>query len=102
MTAAWPRTRAGHTGFTGTSLAFDPDGGLWTVLLTNAVHFGRNHDGIALLRRTVHAAVAGWAESAAVAGRAGPAAVGDRDLPEGRPPHAAPGYDRAVPMIQGD
>jgi CubicO group peptidase (beta-lactamase class C family) len=64
MTAAWPRGRAGHTGFTGTSLAFDPEGGLWTVLLTNAVHYGRDHGGIVLLRRTVHAAVAAWAEAA--------------------------------------
>jgi CubicO group peptidase (beta-lactamase class C family) len=63
MTAAWPRTRAGHTGFTGTSLAFDPEGGLWTVLLTNAVHHGRDHGGIVLLRRTVHAACAAWAEA---------------------------------------
>lgn len=64
MTAAWPDGRAGHTGFTGTSIAFDPDGKLWTVLLTNAVHFGRDHSGIALLRRTVHAAVGAWAEAA--------------------------------------
>jgi CubicO group peptidase (beta-lactamase class C family) len=62
MTAAWPGTRAGHTGFTGTSIALDPVGGLWAVLLTNAVHLGRDHAGIILLRRTVHAAIAGWAE----------------------------------------
>jgi CubicO group peptidase (beta-lactamase class C family) len=85
MTAAWPETRAGHTGFTGTSLAFDPAGGLWTVLLTNAVHFGRDHAGIALLRRTLHAAVAAWAEAA-----------GGPDLPGRRPPRATAGYDRAV------
>lgn len=64
MTAAWPRTRAGHTGFTGTSIAFDPEGKLWTVLLTNAVHYGRDHGGIVLLRRTVHAACAAWADTA--------------------------------------
>ena len=64
MTAAWPEGRAGHTGFTGTSIAFDPASGLWTVLLTNAVYHGRDHAGIALLRRTVHAAVAAWAETA--------------------------------------
>ena len=64
MTAAWPDTRAGHIGFTGTSLAFDPASGLWTVLLTNAVYHGRDHAGIALLRRTVHAAVAAWADTA--------------------------------------
>lgn len=61
MTAAWPDSRAGHTGFTGVSAALDPAGGLWTVLLTNAVHLGRDHSGIILLRRTVHAAVAAWA-----------------------------------------
>ena len=32
----------GHTGFTGTSLYVDTRDGLWGVLLTNAVHFGRN------------------------------------------------------------
>lgn len=64
MTAAWPRTRAGHTGFTGTSVALDPADGLWTVLLTNAVHLGRDHAGIVLLRRTVHAAIAGWSDAA--------------------------------------
>jgi CubicO group peptidase (beta-lactamase class C family) len=64
MTAAWPDGRAGHTGFTGTSIAFDPDSGLWTVLLTNAVYHGRDRAGIAALRRTVHAAVAAWAETA--------------------------------------
>ena len=63
MTAAWPDGRAGHTGFTGTSMAFDPESGLWTVLLTNAVYHGRDNAGIALLRRTVHAAVAAWAET---------------------------------------
>lgn len=93
MTAAWPRTRAGHTGFTGTSLAFDPAGGLWTVLLTNAVHFGRDHAGIALLRRTVHAAVAAWAEASGQ--------VGDPDQPGHRPAGPGAGYDRAV-RIQGD
>jgi serine-type D-Ala-D-Ala carboxypeptidase len=89
MTAAWPRTRAGHTGFTGTSLAFDPVSGLWTVLLTNAVHLGRDHSGIVLLRRTVHAAVAAWAETA-----------GPREAAAGAPGRAA-GYDQPV-RIQGD
>ena len=31
----------GHTGFTGTSLYVDRKTGLWGVLLTNAVHYGR-------------------------------------------------------------
>jgi len=63
MTAAWPDGRAGHTGYTGTSIAFDPGSGLWTVLLTNAAYHGPDHAGIILLRRTVHAAVAAWAET---------------------------------------
>lgn len=33
----------GHTGFTGTSLYVDYETGLWGVLLTNAVHYGRNN-----------------------------------------------------------
>ena len=64
MTAAWPDGRAGHTGYTGTSIAFDPGSGLWTVLLTNATYHGPDHAGLVLLRRTVHAAVAAWAETA--------------------------------------
>ena len=46
-----------HTGFTGTSLALDPATGLWVVLLTNAVHSGRDHTAVQALRRAVHAAV---------------------------------------------
>ena len=33
----------GHTGFTGTSLFVDYDTGLWGLLLTNAVHYGREN-----------------------------------------------------------
>ncbi len=33
----------GHTGFTGTSLYVDCETGLWGVLLTNAVHYGRDN-----------------------------------------------------------
>ena len=33
----------GHTGFTGTSLFVDNQTGLWGVLLTNAVAFGREN-----------------------------------------------------------
>lgn len=57
MSDSWPGTGAGHTGFTGTSVAFDPVSGLWAVLLTNAVHLGRGARAKEL-RRTVHAAVA--------------------------------------------
>lgn len=90
MTAAWPDGRAGHTGFTGTSLAFDPASGLWTVLLTNAVHLGRDHSGIVLLRRTVHAAVGAWAAATAEGGASASGARG---------PGAE--YHRAI-EIQGD
>ncbi len=31
----------GHTGYTGTSLYIDKDTGLWGILLTNTVHYGR-------------------------------------------------------------
>jgi CubicO group peptidase (beta-lactamase class C family) len=54
----WPATGAGHTGFTGTSIALDPVSGLWMVLLTNAVHYGRDKSRIVALRRRVHAALA--------------------------------------------
>jgi CubicO group peptidase (beta-lactamase class C family) len=60
MGDGWPASGAGHTGFTGTSLSVDPVSGLWAVLLTNSVHFGRNRPGrsVAGLRKKVHAAVA--------------------------------------------
>ncbi|MGH9067318.1 MAG: serine hydrolase domain-containing protein [Acidimicrobiales bacterium] len=54
---AWPATAAGHTGFTGTSVALDPASGAWVVMLTNAVHYGRDKTAIVALRRRVHAAV---------------------------------------------
>ncbi len=53
----WPPTAVSHTGFTGTSLALDPATGLWAVLLTNAVHYGRDPAAVQALRRAVHAAV---------------------------------------------
>lgn len=60
MGDGWPDTGAGHTGFTGTSLAIDPATGLWAALLTNAVHFGRNRPGRSIvdIRKKVHEAVA--------------------------------------------
>jgi CubicO group peptidase (beta-lactamase class C family) len=51
----WPPTAVSHTGFTGTSLALDPATGRWLVLLTNAVHFGRDPTAVQALRRAVHA-----------------------------------------------
>ncbi|HEU5417578.1 MAG TPA: serine hydrolase domain-containing protein [Streptosporangiaceae bacterium] len=55
---SWPATAVSHSGFTGTSLVLDPASGGWLVLLTNAVHFGRDHSAIRALRRQVHAAAA--------------------------------------------
>jgi CubicO group peptidase (beta-lactamase class C family) len=59
MGDGWPASGAGHTGFTGTSLSVDPVSGLWAVLLTNAVHFGRGPEhSVVGLRKQLHAAVA--------------------------------------------
>ncbi|MBS2554125.1 beta-lactamase family protein [Catenulispora sp. NL8] len=57
MSDRWPPTGAGHSGFTGTSLAFDPVSGIWCVLLTNAVLYGRDNRA-RQLRRSLHGAVA--------------------------------------------
>src|SRR5580693_7663933 len=54
----WPGSAVCHTGFTGTSLALDSPSGAWVILLTNAVHFGRDNTAIKALRRDVHGAVA--------------------------------------------
>lgn len=54
----WPATSLSHTGFTGTSLAWDPVSGAWAVLLTNDVHFGRARGTIRPLREAVHTACA--------------------------------------------
>ena len=48
----------GHTGFTGTSLAVDPQTGLYVVLLTNRVHPTRNNNGLMRLRHQIHNAAA--------------------------------------------
>jgi CubicO group peptidase (beta-lactamase class C family) len=59
MGDGWPASGAGHTGFTGTCLSIDPSSGLWAVLMTNAVHFGRGPEhSVVGLRKQVHAAVA--------------------------------------------
>lgn len=47
----------GHTGFTGTSLWVDPQRGLFTILLTNAVHPKRRTDGLRAVRCRFHDAV---------------------------------------------
>ena len=38
-----PSGSYGHTGFTGTSIYVDSNTGLWGILLTNAVHYGREN-----------------------------------------------------------
>lgn len=48
----------GHTGFTGTSIVIDPARDLSIVLLSNAVHLGRDRTGIISLRPEIAAAVA--------------------------------------------
>ena len=44
----------GHTGFTGTSLYVDAETGIWAVLLTNAVHLGREKTEFFRVRRLFH------------------------------------------------
>ena len=53
-----PASAVSHSGFTGTSLALDSPSGAWVILLTNAVHFGRDNTAIKALRRDLHGAVA--------------------------------------------
>ena len=55
---SWPGTAVSHTGFTGTALALDSPSGIWEVLLTNAVHFGRDATAVKSLRRTFSTATA--------------------------------------------
>lgn len=48
----------GHTGFTGTSIALDPDTGLWVVLLTNRVCPTRANTQLVRMRSLMHNAAA--------------------------------------------
>jgi CubicO group peptidase (beta-lactamase class C family) len=48
----------GHTGFTGTSVVIDPEHDLAIVLLTNAIHLGRDRTEILTLRPQLAAAIA--------------------------------------------
>lgn len=50
----WPRDGFGHTGFTGTSVAVEPRGGLFVVLLTNRVYPTRENDKLMRVRRLLH------------------------------------------------
>lgn len=45
----------GHTGFTGTSLLVEPQGGLWVLLLTNRVYPTRESRALFPFRRRLHA-----------------------------------------------
>lgn len=44
----------GHTGFTGTSIALDPETGLWVVLLTNRVCPTRENTALVRMRSLIH------------------------------------------------
>lgn len=60
LTEGWGPAAVSHTGFTGTSIALDPVSRRWAVLLTNAVHFGRDRaPATRALRERFHAAVVG-------------------------------------------
>ena len=48
----------GHTGFAGTSIAVDPDTGLWVVLLTNRICPTRENTRLVRMRSLVHNAAA--------------------------------------------
>jgi CubicO group peptidase (beta-lactamase class C family) len=50
----FPAVSFGHTGFTGTSIAVDPETGLYAVLLTNAVHIKRANPDMQRFRRLFH------------------------------------------------
>lgn len=55
--ASFSKKSYGHTGFTGTSIWFDPEQKLRVLLLTNYVHYGRHPLRINSLRKAVHQAV---------------------------------------------
>lgn len=59
----------GHTGFTGTSIALDPDTGLWVVLLTNRVCPTRNNTQLVRMRSLIHNAAAAEASRLAAANK---------------------------------
>ncbi|SHG97045.1 CubicO group peptidase, beta-lactamase class C family [Jatrophihabitans endophyticus] len=59
LSAGWGDAAVSHTGFTGTSVAFDPVTERWAVLLTNHVHFGRGRPEVFAARRRWHAVLVG-------------------------------------------
>lgn len=50
----FPETSFGHTGFTGTSLAIDPETGFFVILLSNRVHPTRESFHLFRFRRKMH------------------------------------------------
>ncbi len=67
----------GHTGFTGTSLVFDPDNDLALLLLTNRVYYENVNDGRGVLRlRRLFSNVAGGAITEVVSGQLKPVTSG--------------------------
>jgi CubicO group peptidase (beta-lactamase class C family) len=59
LSPGWGARAVSHTGFTGTSIAFDPATRRWAILLTNAVHYGRGRPEVFVRRRRFHAALVG-------------------------------------------
>jgi len=55
----WPAQSFGHTGFTGTSIFFEPGRKLVAVLLTNRVYYGREATAglIVAFRKEFHSGV---------------------------------------------
>ena len=53
----FPDSSFGHTGFTGPSIAVDPETGLYAILLTNRVHPTRENDKHLRFRRCFHNSV---------------------------------------------
>jgi CubicO group peptidase (beta-lactamase class C family) len=55
----WPTHAFGHTGFTGTSIFFEPQRRLVAILFTNRVYYGRDEtaDAIVALRKAFHTKV---------------------------------------------
>lgn len=50
----------GHTGYTGTSFMVDKDTGVYAILLTNRVHYGREGTSLARFRQIFHNSI--WGE----------------------------------------
>ena len=55
----WPAQAFGHTGFTGTSIFFEPQKKMFVILFTNRVYYGRDAtaNAIVALRKEFHSRV---------------------------------------------